>query len=336
MCIPYKKKDMRESRLYDLLSKYLDHTITTEELKELRLWVNLSDDEELSLLLSYLWEKDRVMTPINKSIIKNIFVKIRKQTWKNRLMLIADKLLRAAAILLIPLLSGLLAYLYFNPVNDNRSVGELIVLADRGEKARVTLPDGSKVRLNAESSVSYKPDFGKELRKVDLKGEAFFEVVKDKDKPFVVHTEYLDVEALGTSFNVYAYEKENVIEMSLVSGRIKVTTSSSPFRTVFLNPDEKVLFYKSSGKITVEKTDNRFETAWLRGDLVFRSTRLSDVLTKIERRYGVTIYMDNNSLSNDLFTGNFDSEYIGEVMDLLKKHYGFSYNIRGDTIYVKP
>lgn len=327
---------MRKSHLYDLLSKYLDRTITTEELKELRLWVNLSDDEELLALLSCLWERDRPVAPLSENVMNNMFGRIHKQTRKTIFVLIAGKLLRGAAVLLILLLSSLLTYLYFNPVNDHLRMGQLIVSADRGEKARVTLPDGTQVRLNAESSVSYMPDFGKELRKVDLKGEAFFEVVGDKNKPFVVHTEYLDVEALGTSFNVYAYERENVIEMSLVSGRIKVMTCSSPVHTVFLNPDEKALFCKNSGNIIVEKTDNRFETAWLRGDLVFRSARLSDVLAKIERRYGVTIYMNNNSLNDDLFTGNFDSEYIGEVMDLLKRHYGFSYDIRGDGIYIKP
>lgn len=85
----------------------------------------------------------------------------------------------------------------------------------------------------------------------------------------MVHTEYLDIEVLGTSFNVYSYERENVMEMALISGRIKIQTCSDPSRVVYLKPNEKALFNKESGIITVEKTDNRFETAWLRGDLVF-------------------------------------------------------------------
>lgn len=80
------------------------------------------------------------------------------------------------------------------------------------------------------------------------------------------------------------------MEMALISGRIKIQTCSEPSRVVYLKPNEKALFNKESGIITVEKTDNRFETAWLRGDLVFRSTTLSDVLAKLERRYGVNIH----------------------------------------------
>ena len=152
----------------------------------------------------------------------------------------------------------------------------------------------------------------------------------------MVHTKYLDIEVLGTSFNVYSYERENVMEMALISGRIKIQTCSEPSRVVYLKPNEKALFNKESGIITVEKTDNRFETAWLRGDLVFRSTTLSDVLAKLERRYGVNIHLNDSSLANDLFTGNFDSEYIVEVMDLLERHYDFTYDIRGDDIFIHP
>lgn len=334
MCIPYKKDIMQESRTYNLLSKYLDHTISTEELKELRLLINLSDDEELLLHLTYLWERDQPLDVLDKDTIESMFAEIQKQTRKNRFIQMSNKLARIAAILLIPLLSLLSTYLYFYPVGDNPSVGELVVSADRGEKAGVTLPDGTKIRLNAESSLSYMPDFGKDLRKVELKGEAYFEVTKNEDKPFVVHTRYLDIEVLGTSFNVYSYEQEEVIEMALVSGKIKVVTRSEPSHMVFLSPNEKALFNKNLGNITVEKTDNRFETAWLRGDLVFRSTKLSDVIAKLERKYGVNIHLNDPSLAEDMFTGNFDSEYIVEVMDLLERHYGFTYEIRGDDIYI--
>ena len=118
------------------------------------------------------------------------------------------------------------------------------------------------------------------------------------------------------------------MEMALISGRIKIQTCSEPSRVVYLKPNEKALFNKESGIITVEKTDNRFETAWLRGDLVFRSTTLSDVLAKLERRYGVNIHLNDSSLANDLF--------IVEVMDLLERHYDFTYDVRGDDIFIHP
>ena len=336
MCIPYKKGIMQESHTYYLLSKYMDHTISTEELKTLRLLVNLSDDDELSLSLSLLWENGRPFEEVDERIIRDMFSEIQNRTRKERFVMVFRKLARIAAILLIPLLSVLSGYLYFNPVNQEEGIGNLVVHADRGERSGVTLPDGTQVKLNAESSLSYTHDFGRELRQVNLEGEAYFEVTRNEDKPFVVHTEYLDIEVLGTSFNVYSYERENVMEMALISGRIKIQTCSDPSRVVYLKPNEKALFNKESGIITVEKTDNRFETAWLRGDLVFRSTKLSDVLAKLERRYGVNIHLNDFSLANDLFTGNFDSEYIVDVMDLLERHYDFTYDIRGDDIFIHP
>ena len=325
MCIPYKKDIMQESHTYYLLSKYMDHTISTEELKTLRLLVNLSDDDELSLSLSHLWENGRPFEEVDERIIRDMFSGIQNRTRKERFVMVFRKLARIAAILLIPLLSVLSGYLYFNPVNQEEGIGNLVVHADRGERSGVTLPDGTQVKLNAESSLSYTHDFGRELRQVNLEGEAYFEVTRNEDKPFVVHTKYLDIEVLGTSFNVYSYERENVMEMALISGRIKIQTCSEPSRV-----------NKESGIITVEKTDNRFETAWLRGDLVFRSTTLSDVLAKLERRYGVNIHLNDSSLANDLFTGNFDSEYIVEVMDLLERHYDFTYDVRGDDIFIHP
>ena len=289
MCIPYKKGIMQESHTYYLLSKYMDHTISTEELKTLRLLVNLSDDDELSLSLSHLWENGRPFEEVDERIIRDMFSGIQNRTRKERFVMVFRKLARIAAILLIPLLSVLSGYLYFNPVNQEEGIGNLVVHADRGERSWVTLPDGTQVKLNAESSLSYTHDFGRELRQVNLEGEAYFEVTRNEDKPFVVHTKYLDIEVLGTSFKVYSYERENVME-----------------------------------------------TAWLRGDLVFRSTTLSDVLAKLERRYGVNIHLNDSSLANDLFTGNFDSEYIVEVMDLLERHYDFTYDVRGDDIFIHP
>lgn len=326
---------MQESRIYHLLSKYLDQTISAEESRELRLLVNESDDDELSVHLSHLWKETRPMDALDEDLVADMFTGIEKRTRRNRVALLSRKLARIAAILLIPLLSLLSAYLYFSAHIQDEEAGELIVSADRGERAGVVLPDGTKVRLNAESRLSYMPDFGKERRKVNLEGEAYFEVTKNAEKPFVVHTGYLDIEVLGTCFNVYAYDEEDVIEMALVSGKIKIVTCSEPSRTVLLSPNEKALFHKSSGDISVVNTDNRFETAWLKGDLVFHSVPLREVIEKLSRKYGVNIHLDDPSLANDIFTGNFDGEHVTDAMELLKKHYRFTYEIRGKEVYIE-
>ena len=133
MCIPYKKDIMQESHTYYLLSKYMDHTISTEELKTLRLLVNLSDDDELSLSLSHLWENGRPFEEVDERIIRDMFSEIQNRTRKERFVMVFRKLARIAAILLIPLLSILSGYLYFNPVDQKGSIGNLVVHADRGK-----------------------------------------------------------------------------------------------------------------------------------------------------------------------------------------------------------
>ena len=320
----------------NLEEKYKNNQLSLDELLELRDKVNSMNDEILEETMCESWMNDDIdISNISSERMNRIKKEVDRTIGKKRSAhSLIMKMTQIAAVILLPVFIILSFYLYRE--NNTLSAEEMLVSTAKRERANITLPDGTQVKLNAESSLSYTHDFGRELRQVNLEGEAYFEVTRNEDKPFVVHTKYLDIEVLGTSFNVYSYERENVMEMALISGRIKIQTCSEPSRVVYLKPNEKALFNKESGIITVEKTDNRFETAWLRGDLVFRSTTLSDVLAKLERRYGVNIHLNDSSLANDLFTGNFDSEYIVEVMDLLERHYDFTYDVRGDDIFIHP
>lgn len=326
---------MLDTRTYHLLSRYVAKTISPKELVELRTLVNLSDNEELSFVLYRLWDDYEIQEQPNKTLLHDLFDQIQKRTMYHAFRRKLDWFIRAAAIFLIPLLSILSAYLLNDKMQDTiNECKEMIVQVEKGQKADLTLPDGTKIKLNSESTLTYDQYFGKEIRNVKLSGEAYFEVAKDSTKPFIVHTDLLDIEVLGTSFNVYSYEKENQIEMTLISGRIKVDTHTNPAHTVYLKPNEKVSFNKTSGHLVVEKTDNRFETAWLRGALVFRSEPIKHVISKLERRYGVTIHLSDPTIENDLFTGSFDSDNIVDVMKMLRTHYAFTYKIIGDKVYI--
>lgn len=208
------------------------------------------------------------------------------------------------------------------------------VEAEKGQQATVLLADGTKVRLNAESSLSYRQNYGIKDREVELKGEGFFEVAKEEEKPFIVRTSLLDVEVLGTVFNIYAYDCEEIVEMSLISGRIKVMTHTDPVQTVYLKPNEKILYNKESGNLEVISTDHRFETAWLRGELVFRSVELRQVLRHLERTYGVTIHWEDPDILQDKFIGIFYSDRISDVLRILREHYTFSYRMEGEEVFI--
>ena len=190
------------------------------------------------------------------------------------------------------------------------------------------------MNLNSGSYISYLQSFGKKVREIKLSGEAFFEVTKDPKKKFIVNTEYINIEVLGTTFNVYAYEKENTVEMVLLTGQVKINTNKAPYQSYYVKPNEKISLDKQSGTLKIKKTDARFETAWLRDEMVFRSERLETVFDKLERKYGVTIQYENFKQENDRFTGSFNNEELTGILDILKIHYHFTYKVLGNRIII--
>lgn len=325
---------MENNKTYTLLLQYIHRKITPQELAELKTHVNQPCNEELEESLYKLWNQNQKQTA-DTSELDQAFSIIRKKTDPFRAQQIIRTGLKIAAILLLPLLCTLSAYLYIDREQIYQSEKkEVLVTVNRGERAKVILPDGTSVQLNTESSLRYPQSFGRDLRKVTLSGEAFFNVVKNPEKKFIVHTNYLDIEVLGTTFNIYAYENENEVELALLTGQVIVNTHIPPKQTIKVHPNERIRFNKKTNALLLEKTDTRFETAWLRNELVFRSVKIQDVLSKIERRYGVTIHNKKILDENDLFTGRFESNEIKDVMNILKIHYQFNYKLTGEEVWI--
>jgi ferric-dicitrate binding protein FerR (iron transport regulator) len=330
-------KNMTNSHLHDLLSRYLSKTIRQDEWEELKRLVPATDDATLLSLLEQLWDEfdyRRGSLP-DKRELDAIRNRIQKATGVRNVKSIVYRVLKVAAMLLIPLLLSISVYLYQDREQMNDlGMNEVVVHVAKGQKAMVTLPDGSTAYLNSESALRYRQNYGYENRNVHLEGEAFFEVKKDSTKKFTVNTEYLNVDVLGTSFNVYAYETENRIEMALVSGTVKVETHTTPAKTVYAKPNDKVVYNKTTGELQLKKTNTRFDTAWTRGELIFRSEPFHSVVSKIEHRFGVKIHVEGNDLDDDRFTGYFDSDRITDILENLKIHYKFNYKTKGDDIWI--
>lgn len=323
------------------MSRYLSETLRADEWEALKSRVAVTDDPTLLFMLECLWDEFECkqvgeLPDIRESAAMT--AEVQKTVRRQKLRLLRLKLLKIAAILLIPFLLGISAYLY----QDRRQMAavgrnEVTVKVAKGQKATVTLPDGSTACLNAESALRYRQNYGYEDRKVCLEGEAYFEVKNNPSKKFTVHTECLDIEVSGTCFNVYAYETENKVEMTLVSGQVKVEAplaAASSRQSLEVRSNEKVIYDKTSGELRIEKADTHFCTAWMRGELVFRSECITTVLLKIERRYGVKFHIEGAELNKDRFTGYFGNEPIGDVMKILVTHYGFTYRIEGEDVWI--
>lgn len=325
---------MNNERIQYLLSKYISDTITSDEFEEMKTFVNISDDEKLYAELSSLWKNYSTNKNIyiheSIQILQSIEKYTRSQIIKKPVMLLK----RIAAILLLPLICTSTTYLYMNEQAQPQIYSKVIIQAEDGHRAKVILPDGTNVQLNSGSYLSYPQKFGKKTREVELSGEAFFNVTKDTEKKFIVHTEYINIEVLGTTFNVYSYENENTIEMVLLSGHVKINTNHAPYQTIDVKPHEKIFYDKQLKHLKVKKTEARFETAWLRDELVFRSEKLKNVFSKLERKYGITIRKERFKQDNDLFTGSFGNNEITEVLNILKSHYNFTYKVIGNEIII--
>ena len=235
------------------------------------------------------------------------------------------------------------------------------VMAKRGTRSKIILPDGSQVWLNSDSKLSYLNSFNNVLREVTLEGEAFFDVVKDPKHPFVVHTSGIDIKVLGTAFNVKSYQQDPTIEATLLRGMIEVTTRAD-IKTpkVILQPHEKLIFKKLGSELTVNdkaaekksttekgadpriaitslgsKPDSAIrETSWIYNTLIFDKETFQEVSLKMERWYNVKFTFQDERLMNNRITGTFQNETIQEALEALKLVVKFDYIMDGNNVKV--
>jgi len=222
-----------------------------------------------------------------------------------------------------------------------------------GSKTNLILPDGTKVWLNAGSSITYDSSYGKNLREVALTGEGFFDVVKNKEKPFIIHASKINIKVLGTQFNVKSYPSDHTTEASLIHGSIEVTFKDKPNNKIILKPNEKIVIDNSSNpenvvesfrrshpekmreipgvdvkKLTYEyKTGTIIETSWVENKLIFQDESFEDLARQLERWYGVSIIFKNDKLKENRLTGSFKNETIRQALEALKFTFSFNYGI---------
>jgi transmembrane sensor len=234
-----------------------------------------------------------------------------------------------------------------NPLKENKQVVNQISTKN-SSKTNLILSDGTKVWLNAGSSLTYDTAYNRVVREVSLTGEAFFDVTKNKTKPFIIHTAKFDIKVLGTEFNVKSYSTDRTTEASLIRGSIEVTFKDNPNRTIILKPNEKLVVNNKSSETSFLKNNKKsselsdvaikglthehntgtiIETSWVENKLIFQDESFEDISHQLERWYGVTIVFKNNQLKENHLTGNFKNETIRQALDALKLTASFKYEI---------
>ena len=234
------------------------------------------------------------------------------------------------------------------------------VVAQKGSKTRTRLPDGSTVWLNAGSRIEYEPSFSNSSREVTLFGEAYFDVVKQKGRPFIVHAGSIHIRVLGTAFNVKSYPEDKTVETTLIHGLVQITrVGDKKQEPLYLHPNQKIVLSQSTGDdvpaastgvskptrntnvispITnldsTIKENERAETAWIYNRLYFRGDDFEELAKKLERWYNISIRFQDETVRHLRFNGSLEDETVEEAFHALKTAVPFQYKINNNEIIV--
>ncbi|WP_417885754.1 FecR family protein [Zunongwangia sp.] len=226
-----------------------------------------------------------------------------------------------------------LAYMSKNQYNPIISFDEIHV--PFGKSSVVALADGTLINLNAGSSLRYPNGFKSEgAREVFLTGEAYFQVSHDKERPFVVHTDDLEIEVLGTHFNVQAYADEKTSNTVLVNGVVQVKQKSNPEDSVVLKPGMQALYIQGSESLETTHVDTAPYTAWVKGKLYFDQADFTEIARILERKFDVQIHVNDTALKREKFTAKFKAESLEQILESFNGSYPFNYKIKQNTVVI--
>ena len=213
-------------------------------------------------------------------------------------------------------------------MNDREPAEEMVTYEEfttpSGQRAMVKLHDGTTVWLNARSTLRYPNHFAREERKVELDGEAFFDVEHNEHKPFVVSTEKLDIKVLGTKFNVFAYKGREEFNTALLEGSVKVYERMNEEKALFMNPNECVEL--KDNKLVKRPMGNTDFLLWKEGIYAFDDVPFEDIIKKFELYYDIVITVNNSKLMKYKFSGKFrQRDGVESALRTLRKVYYFTY-----------
>ncbi|MBK7559246.1 MAG: FecR family protein [Chitinophagaceae bacterium] len=376
---------MKEEKYWILLSKKITGEATAEELALLKEMIR-DNPEWRSVMenLTELWNSKPVMTDSgrrqknedaylvhisrlkekdpgfmeSKILVENIVemhaIPVKKPFYKRWVMYATAAAFLVSIILLYPFVADDAKNketASVSPINE--------IIINPGSRTKIQLPDGSQVWVNSGSSLTYEDNFKGSTREVHLDGEAYFDVVKDPSRPFIVHTTGIDIKVLGTAFNVKAYKMEPVIEATLIHGSIEVINKNRPGSPgVMLKPHEKLVYNKypvtdqrdqradivvpesDAYSITIKPLNNNIadsdivETAWVYNKLVFEDERFETLALKMERWYNLKISFENEKLKDYRISGSFVNETPEEAFKELQFLVPFGYSVKNNEVKI--
>lgn len=314
--------------MHILITKYFNKEITTGEKAELfslmqtdkELHQEFVSMQNLSALSASLPAEDDEM----KAVSKLLKFKQAHKNEKKKFVHLTRHLVGYAAAICLAVLSTwtIMNYQRENVIEEELAFEEFST--PPGQRAQVKLHDGTVVWLNARSRLRYPNRFSGTERKVELDGEAFFEVFRNEEAPFVVSTEKLDIKVLGTKFNVFAYKGKNEFTTALIEGSVKLYQSDNESVAMYMSPNDYAEL--KDGRLVKSKISSTDFLLWKEGIYAFDDIPFGEIIKKLELYYDITIEIRNKKLNNYKFSGKFrQRDGIESVLKTLQKIYNFSY-----------
>ena len=320
-----------------------DEKVTPQETHVLKQWIkdNPQKSEEL-FSLTLLWTKLDTYKEVTDEVLSEKWIetsnKIKKSNSSRKIILSSYQ--KYAAIFILGALLPSLAIIYQNFIKEEKLLSQVIQVPF-GAKSTVTLPDGTEVILNAGSVISYDSHYGKNQRSVYLDGEAYFKVTKNKHTPFLVKTTDVTVKAYGTIFNVKCYKGENITETTLLEGSIGVQLNNKKGNKEYmLKPNEQLIYHsgtdKKNNRLILSKNINtQLYTSWIHDKIQVRSISLKALIVKLQRKYNVTIHIEDKELESLKFTGILENETIEQILQALELSASIQYEIDDREIWLR-
>lgn len=327
--------DMENETYKNLLEKFLRGEATPKEIELLDERMNDHPDGDFDSISRSIWGdgtimshnlpdegqkekmKNNLLNRINaeEDFMRSVRVN-RKQEFLHAFLLAASILVAAMSVVFLIL--------------SDRQVLEYEVVADRGQKSSVTLPDGSHVWLNSASRICYSSDFNKKDRNIILEGEAYFEVAKNKKIPFVVNASGMSITAVGTEFNVRNYSDEDEVCATLVEGKV---IASVPGSDISLTYGQEAVLNRDSGEMSFAVvSDLNHMVPWRSNEILLDGESLDNLSRILSRMYNVDVYFENDSIKTYTYTGLIRNNSLQNVLELVSNTSPVAYGIYDDKI----
>lgn len=322
----------------ELIAAYFTEGLQDDELKELHQWMQASEENKRHFArLQEIWFSsigNQHAALFDKNEAYERFLNKTKTQGKPTQRRSTRSIVwyAAAAIVLLFIVSYTSFYQGSKQVTDR--FADVVIEAPKGSRTKTYLPDGSLVWLNCSSKITYSQGFGVNDRKIFLTGEAYFEVIRNEKAPFVVRTEELKVDVLGTKFNFRNYPDDEEATVSLLEGKVQVSNRIKKNEIVQLSPNQKVFYNKQSGKMRIVAVNAAHTSEWTNGNLFFDEELLPDIIKELERNYNVRIELADKSLETFRFYGDFivTEHSIEDIIGILAKTNKIQYSIKGRDI----